>query len=122
MRYPECAELLEWDRRTEDVGLALQGGWQVRLLWCFPGLFDDLRFALPEETQQLLQRPPPKGIAEDLSTDFPYVSSSGSYTHPLVRMLAEAAALAIIHGVEDSTFQEFFGRAPSTTLASLRAA
>jgi hypothetical protein len=98
----------------------VQGGWQVRLLWCFPSLSDGFRKALLESTQAMLQRPPSGFPSEDLSTDFPYVSSGAVYTHPVVRLLAESTASDLINGVAKETFVSFFGRPPLHTQANLR--
>lgn len=97
----------------------VKGGWQVRVLWCFPSLSQGFRSALPKDTQVLLERSQSRGSQSDLSSDFPYVPGDGNYTTPLTQMLAESTASDLINGVPEETFIDFFGRAPQHTIATL---
>merc|ERR1712196_309160 len=97
----------------------VKGGWKVRLLWCFPSLSRGFQNALPEPTRELLKRKPPGGYREELSTDFPYVSSGASYSTRLVRLLAESTASDLVNGVGQDVFCEFFGIAPKKCQAML---
>jgi len=97
----------------------VQGGWKVRLLWCFPSLSEGFRHALPEATRELLKQPPPAGFREELSTDFPYVSSGASYSTRVVRLLAESTASNLVNGIGQEVFIEFFGVPPQQTPANL---
>jgi hypothetical protein len=97
----------------------VKGGWQVRVLWCFPSLSQGFRSALPQDTQVLLERSPSRRSQSDLSNDFPHVSSDGNYTTPLTQLLAESTASDLINGVPEETFIDFFGRPPQRTLATL---
>lgn len=93
----------------------VQGGWEVQLLWLFPGVPDAFKNALPTQTQALLASTAsgstgPFGVRASLcAKNFPYSPSFALYTPELTRMIVEVMAFNLMDDSTRKQLNSFFG-------------